>query len=163
MKEILTRILEKLQSDVPELKYIDENWGQMEIEQQPVKFPMAIVDMGTGTCSNMGSGIQLVDATVTVTVAALRLSQTSSGVKPERREQAFEFYDLLHKIHKTLHSFAPAQHSSSLTRIGINKTAIGNGVKVVELIYKITYEEKSYDKPAKVKISDVNISGNFNN
>lgn len=146
MKGILTSILEKLKTEIPELKYIDENWGQMELEQPPVKFPMAIIDMGTAACSNQGMGIQLVDATVVVTVAALRLSQTSGGVKPERREQAFEFYDLLHKIHAALHGFAPAEYSSRLTRIALSNSATGNGVKVVDLTYRLTYREKSYEQ-----------------
>lgn len=45
MKDIILAIQEKLNSQVADLKYIDKDWGQLDYDQPPVKYPFCLIDI----------------------------------------------------------------------------------------------------------------------
>ena len=54
MKALLEKIQEKL-SEVEGLKYIDENWGQLDYysPNMPVQYPCVLIDIGQVQYSNL--------------------------------------------------------------------------------------------------------------
>ena len=44
IKTILLAVQQRLAERVPELAYIDKNWGQLDYEAPPVKWPCALLD-----------------------------------------------------------------------------------------------------------------------
>ncbi|MDR2964016.1 MAG: hypothetical protein LBU90_10360 [Bacteroidales bacterium] len=141
MKEILNAILERLAA-LPELKYVDENWGQMNIAQSPAKFPMALVDVESVEFSNMGNHVQEGEARITVTIAALRLSNSSSGAPAAQRRSNFEFYDLLTAAHCALHHWRPANHAGLMVRLAQRRIDSADGYKITELTYGVRYRQQ---------------------
>lgn len=83
-KDLLLSIQERL-ATVPELKYIDKDWGQLRYEQPAVKYPCALIDLEQAGFSETGKGGQLADVSVTITIADQRLTPTSLYAPPERR------------------------------------------------------------------------------
>ena len=47
MKHILEAVMERLQEQVPDLRYIAEDWGQLDFynDAPPVKFPCALISV----------------------------------------------------------------------------------------------------------------------
>ena len=45
IKTILLAVQQRLAERVPELAYIDKNWGQLDYEAPPVKWPCALLDL----------------------------------------------------------------------------------------------------------------------
>ena len=45
IKTILLAVQQRLADQVPELAYIDKNWGQLDYEAPPVKWPCALLDI----------------------------------------------------------------------------------------------------------------------
>ena len=58
MKALLEKIQEKL-SEVEGLKYIDENWGQLDYysPNMPVQYPCVLIDIGQVQYSNLGKDL----------------------------------------------------------------------------------------------------------
>ena len=67
-------------------KYIDEDWGQLDdySTNPPAKWPCALVDIVEAKPGNLGGLIQVVDITIMIRVAALRLSPGSQKTTAEQ-------------------------------------------------------------------------------
>lgn len=135
MKEILTNVLDRLAGTVPELMYIDENWGQLDFYKPnaPVKYPAAVIDFEKVYWENMGDLTQNATAVITINIATLRLSGSSSGVTSQRRAEAFEIYDIIDKVVHSLHGWAPVETCSCLVRSETTKMGVVDGIKKYQL------------------------------
>ncbi|MDD4395680.1 MAG: hypothetical protein PHQ33_07330, partial [Bacteroidales bacterium] len=91
MKQIFLDIQTKL-SGITELKHIDKNWGQLQYEQPPVKFPCALLDIANVNYSQMGKLAQLAEGDIEITVANLRLTNTS--YRNPNRDDAYAVFDI---------------------------------------------------------------------
>ena len=152
MKQLLTNIIERL-SEIPVLKYIDENWGQAHTSQpNPVKYPMALIDVESVEWGNLGNHVQLGKARIVVSVSALRLSNTSKGAPKEQSDLSFDFYNLLYDIHCALHAWVPAGNAGPMTRIDTRRIRSANGIKTTELTFLTTVQEALPDKYEKIKL-----------
>ena len=85
MKALLEKIQEKL-SEVEGLKYIDENWGQLDYysPNMPVQYPCVLIDIGQVQYSNLGKDLtkrpvqrQIGSVQLRLTIANMRLTNTS--------------------------------------------------------------------------------------
>jgi hypothetical protein len=119
MKQLLNAVLGRLEA-IPALKYVDIDWGQMAIgTPNPVKYPACLVRLVDAQWANQGALIQRGKITVSVSLIALRLSNTSSGVtgrNPAQRVRALEFYDLADTVFARLHGWQPFDDASRLVR-----------------------------------------------
>lgn len=113
MKTILQNIQNKL-SEVTELKYIDEDWGQLNMYQPPVKWPCCLIDISDVNYSNLGidrsvvpQNRQLGKATVKLTLANLKLTNTSMQAPQTQKNQAWFIWDLAQKIHQKYTDLRP--------------------------------------------------------
>lgn len=58
MKQLIIDIQNRLAS-LPELKYIDIDWGQIDYyDQPPVKYPCALIEIRQADYSNEGQHVQ---------------------------------------------------------------------------------------------------------
>lgn len=129
MDEITTILLgvqDHLGESVPELAYVDKDWGQLSQEKPAVKFPCALIDLKDITFTQTGSGGQVADTQITVTVANLRL--TSSSLLAPNKGDAYQIIGLLAKIHAALHLFSAGDYApySGRSCARSSRTAHGN-------------------------------------
>lgn len=80
----MKNLLEKLQlrlSEIPQLKYIDENWGQLDYysPNMPVQYPCVLIDIGQVQYSNLGKDLtkipqqrQIALVQIKITIANMR-------------------------------------------------------------------------------------------
>lgn len=146
MKELLTDIQNRLLAEVPELKYVDMDWGQLDFynPHPPVKFPCALIDINSVQWSNVLKKGQMGLATTVITVADLRLSNTSGAAPQSQKDKAMEIFDVLEKIHIALHGWTAHASYTSLIRQTNTLRRREDGVK----FYQITFTTEVKDDSA---------------
>lgn len=102
METIFKSTITKL-SEIPELKWIDHDFGQLELENSPVIYPCALVDVPDIDWSNSTNLEQQGDTVVTVRLGFKVYDRTSSSAPTSMRERAAEHFSIIKKVIKALH------------------------------------------------------------
>ncbi len=148
MKTLLENLQQKL-SEITELKYIDENWGQLDYysPNMPVQWPCCLIDLQNAQFSNISKNInkrprdrQNATINIELTLANIRLTNTSYKAPAMQKENAWKLFDLIEKIHKTLHGSTVIENGSKLLRTSFGRMQRDDGVQE----YKIVYETKIF-------------------
>lgn len=142
IKTILLSIQEQLGECVPELAYVDKDWGQLSYEQPSVNFPCALLDIENINYSQQGNGGQIADAQITVTVANLRL--VSSSLLAPKKEVAYEVIDLLDRVHNALQLFSNGEYAP-LFRTNLKKVVADSSKECYKMTYQTAFSV-SHDK-----------------
>lgn len=144
MKQLLTDIQNRLLAEVPELKYVDIDWGQLDFynPHPPVKFPCALIDISNVQWSNVLKKGQMGLATVVITVADLRLSNTSGAAPQGQKDKAMEIFEVLKNIYVALHGWTSHATYSGLIRQANTLRRREDGVKLYQITF--TTEVKDY-------------------
>ena len=143
MKQILINIQNRL-AEISELRYIDEDWGQIDYysPNMPVKWPCCLIDIQSGQFSNISK-----DATkrpkdrqnglfsVKITLANMKLTNTSYLAPQTQKDNAWAIFDLVEKIHEKLHGFSPDNNCEKMLRSSFGRTQRDDGVQEYAVIY----------------------------
>lgn len=140
MKHIITDIQNRLSSEVPELKYIAQDWGQLDLfgDFPPLKFPAALIDITNATFSNAGRGVQEAQVTISVTIADLS-NLISRNASQTMQDRAYRIFDIMKKVQKALHQWNGANDYAPLVREAMNRTVREDGARMRTLIYSTTW------------------------
>ncbi len=141
MKEAFKDILERLKT-IPELRYVGEDWGQLNFEQPPVDWPCALIDLSNAEFSSSGMKAQQTEATVNITIADIRYHSVSSALPPEQEAKAFEIFDLIDKVNRLLHGTG-GEHYSRLCRVSLKKMLREDAVREFVMSYKFSYTDST--------------------
>lgn len=148
MNEILNAIQKNIDTNLPAVKYIDENWGQLDIygPEIPVKWPCVLIDLNQAPqFSNTGKKMNLLPVNrqqgtvvVELTVAALKLTNSSFKAPPTQKWHGFEIWEIVNDLHKIIHGWQPAEQSGSMTRTGMSKVRRDDGVQEIRVLYSLS-------------------------
>ena len=141
MKHIFLEIQQRIKDTVPEVKWIDQDLGQLEFytERPPVLFPCVLIDFDDITFSDMGNHAQICSATVKLRVA-FNVVQHSNGVTPQsQRDKALEIFDVMAKLHQYLHGWS-GTNFGELTRTRQTAEPREDTLRVYVLQYSVNYE-----------------------
>lgn len=143
MKEILQNIQNRL-STITEIRYIDEDWGQIDYysPNMPVQYPCALIDLASGQFTNISKDFskqpnnrQIGDFSVKITLVNLRLSNTSLKSPQIQKDNTWGLFDLVEKIHQTLHGWRPKENCSKLLRNSFTRVMRDDGLQEYNIIY----------------------------
>jgi hypothetical protein len=147
MKAFLEAIQTKL-ATIPALKYIDEDWGQMDSysPNPPTIFPCALIDITSMNFSNIGKdntadpiNRQLGEGTVTFIIADLKLSNTSHRAPQSQKDNAWNIWTILDDLHKAVHGWKPLGDSGALMRTGFKRIRRDDGIREYQITYSIGF------------------------
>lgn len=147
MKTFLEAIQSKL-STITALKYIDEDWGQMDSysPNPPAKFPCVLIDITSLNFSNIGKNNnanpinrQLGDGTITFIIANLKLSNTSHQAPQSQKDNAWSIWTIIDDLHKVVHGWKPIQESGALMRTGLKRIRRDDGIQEYQITYSIGF------------------------
>lgn len=127
-------------SEIPELNYVSEDWGQLNFEQPPVNWPCALIDLSDGVYQNTSENQQRADVTLTIRVGDIRFNGVTSYTPTELAQNAFAIYGIMTKIHKKLHGQA-CSGTSSFSRVSIKKIERQDSVREFVMSYKFRFTE----------------------
>jgi hypothetical protein len=145
MKELIRAIQDKLCADTDALKYVDQDWGQMDYyDRPPVKFPCALIDVQSAVYENEGRLIQQCEATIVIRLFELKLSNSSNSAPDGQKDNAQRIWQLAEDVNRALHgqNFLPAGYSS-LTRKEMRRTKRRDGSYQTELFYRVIFKDFS--------------------
>ena len=143
MKALLEKIQQQV-SEIAELKYIDENWGQLDYysPNMPVQFPCALIDVQQVQFSNLGRDMskkpvqrQIGTIQIKITVANMRLSNSSMQAPRRQKEEVWAIWGIIEKIHLQLHGLSLLPNVSALIRSSQSRTLRDDGVQEYEVYY----------------------------
>lgn len=140
LANIFLTVLTRLKTEVPALKWIDQDYGQLEFyENRPnVDFPCCLIDIDDGTFSNNGEFSQACDGILIIRLGLPSYSQTNSITPLPVIEKALEYYNLEHTVNKALHGFQ-SQYFSTLTRLKADKEKRNDNLRVRVMRYALNY------------------------
>ena len=139
MKQIIQNIQDRLMQAVGELKYVDQDWGQMDFWREvPVKFPCALIDIQSAQYTNNSQMVQQGVATVVIRLFDLKLSNSSSKAPDNQKENAKKIWQLIEDVNKALHGQNFLQEDYGLPiRTQMRRTKREDGCYQTELYYTI--------------------------
>lgn len=143
MNQILLAIQAKL-AEVAELKYIDENWGQLDLygPEIPVQWPCALIALSGGNFSNIGRDLKAKpmnrqEGTLSfeITIAKLKLTNSSFMAPESQKTQAFEVWEIVEKAHEVLHGWKPIENAGGMIRTNFGSVRRDDGVQEIRITY----------------------------
>jgi hypothetical protein len=107
--QLFIDISNRLKERVPELKWIDQDFGQLERYKYraPVSFPAALIDFAQATYEEVSQLEQITDLVITVRLAFAPWSQSYQDAPLDVKEKALEFYKIEQKVYAALHGWSP--------------------------------------------------------
>lgn len=143
MKEIIQQVQNRLTAAVPALKYVDQDWGQMDFyPNPPVKFPCALIDIQSAQYTNAGEFVQQGAATVVITLFDMRLSNSSNAAPEAQKKNAQKIWQLLENVNKALHGQNFLQQGYGLPiRQQMRRTKRNDGCYQTELYYTVQFTD----------------------
>ncbi|MBS7234264.1 hypothetical protein KHA90_25035, partial [Flavobacterium psychroterrae] len=130
------------------LKYIDEDWGQMDSysPNPPAQFPCALIDITSLNFSNIGKdntanppNRQLGEGTVTFIIANLKLTNTSHRAPQSQKDNAWTIWTIIDDLHKTIHGWKPIDASGALMRTNFKRIRRDDGIQEYQITYSIGF------------------------
>lgn len=143
----MKNLLEKLQlrlAEIPQLKYIDENWGQLDYysPNMPVQYPCTLIDVQQVQYSNIGKDLtkipqqrQIALVQIKITIANMRLTNTSLLAPRRQKEDSWSIWTLIEMIHQKIHGFSLLPNVTPLIRTSQNRTLRDDGIQEYEVYY----------------------------
>lgn len=145
MKDIYDALLTRLSGQIPALKMIDFDMGQLgvlDLDLRPsVKFPCALIDITYPRCTDISGDIQLVESMIKIRLAFETPLPTDSNATKARRDAALLIFDTVDLVYKALQGYSAAGIFTELSRrsqVPDNRYA---GIKIIEMIFDTTFED----------------------
>ena len=145
MKVVLQNIQDILTA-IPELRYIDEDWGQLDdySPNPPTQFPLALIDIGNLQYSDIGKdrsatpqNRQMATGTIVISIANLKLTNTSGKAPQTQKNQAWSIWDIIQGIHEKLHGIVVGGSAGAMMRTATKKVKRDDGIQEYEVTYTI--------------------------
>lgn len=128
----ITTLVNDLLSQIEEFKYIDRNWGQLELEQPAVKFPCAITDVDSIQYADLLQKAQLAECEFTITVAVQNFHSTSQ--KSPCKDNGNDIFVIIDKVHEILQGYS-TEALTPFCRRRLQKIEAEKGYSIYQLTY----------------------------
>lgn len=145
--ELFLAIQDRIQDQVPEIKYIDQNLGQYLNEEfrKSMLWPCLLIDFPSTSFSALQGNNQLGDASIVVTLFNDIWNNTNNLTPLDIKKSGLEYLVINQKIFKALQGWSPnfCTPFSRVHKKGHNDNEIGLNVK--ETMFSSSYEDYSCD------------------
>ena len=144
-KEVLQNIQNRLQA-IPELRYVDEDWGQLDdySSNPPTQFPLALIDIGNLQFTDIGKdktttpqNRQMATGTIVISIANLKLTNSSARAPQPQKDKAWAIWDIVESVHAKLHGVVVGGSAGALMRTAMRKVKRDDGIQEYEVTYTI--------------------------
>lgn len=134
MKKLYLKLTELL-SEIPELKYIDLNFGQLQEEKPPLAYPAVLINLSCQTADDAQDYFQVMQGNFEITLICKMLSESNANATIPAREKALEYLDLSEKIYRKLQGYE-ADGFFAFTRKNVRDQNIRKGLKTTVMSWE---------------------------
>ena len=131
-KEIFTAVCDRLEKEVPALRWIDAEMGQLSSRgdtRPPVAFPCVLVEISYTACDTLSGGRQRVNAEVQLKVGFDIPGPTNSKVPDRYRDMALSYMDVLDMVHNAMQWWDGGRMFNPMRRIRAVPEKVSSGIK----------------------------------
>lgn len=139
MKTLYLKIIELL-SEIPEIKYIDLNFGQLQEEKPPLIYPAVLINMDESVVDDVQDAFQIIAGNFDLTICMKMLGETHSLAPAETRAKALEYLDITEKIYKKLQGYQDS-HFDAFSRKTAKDQNIRKGLKTTVQRFETSWRE----------------------
>lgn len=143
----ILKSIQKRISEIKEIAYVDEDWGQLDYydTRPPVQWPCALFTLNDGSFSNIGkdknktpTNRQQGIITLDITIANLKLTNTSFKSPLHQKDQSWDIWNLIEKLHGKLHGWKPDNKVCGyLIRTSCKSIRRNDGIQEIHIIYTL--------------------------
>ena len=139
MKKLFETITELL-SQIPNLKWVDFDCGQLLEEKPPVLFPCALVDINLPDCEDVSRSTQRVYASFTIRLAFKAMGETHAATPMPKRQLALSYFDIVEKVYFKIHGFKN-ESFYNFSRTGLRSENLRKGLKTIAIDFSTAFDE----------------------
>jgi len=137
---IIKDLMEMLEESLPQVKYIDKDWGQLDFEQPPVGWPCILLDIEEVDPRQLNDGNEQDAAIVVLTVANKRTNSSSSHAPTTAKDKSMATLDLTDDVHEEVRGYrAENAEYNALQPVSFYKRNDVPGVECYAMRYKTKY------------------------
>lgn len=143
MDEILLALMEHIKTNLPELSYIDEDYGQLESQEDsyPVTFPCVLIEYSNTDWEEVTSTVQTGNTSISFKLCLDCYDDTHYGSGTEDKlKERFEFNN---KLYRCLQNLTVTNTMEPLTRVKSRNYTFGGGIKIYETIFQFCCHDES--------------------
>lgn len=141
------KLLERIQAEMPELSYIDEDCGQLEVlndgneDYYPVTFPCVLVGNMEADWEDIGMGAQSGHVQLVVRLAIDNYHDThiGSGTTDRIRERMA----MANRLYCILQGYSLCSNMDGMVRTKSRNYTLPGGIKVYEYVFSFDYHDES--------------------
>lgn len=143
MKTIYTAVMAQLKKEVPAIRWIDWDKGQLKSKGRPsVAFPCALLGIHIAGASDITPTIQHCNAIVRIRLGFDQPMKTDSSTPPEHLSKALESYDVIADVYKALQGFSTS-HFDPLSRVKQMEEANSHGLFTYIIDFRTEFEDNT--------------------
>lgn len=159
--QLFLAIQEQIEKEVPEIRQIDIDLGQLETyETRPaVSFPCVLIDFPATPYSNHSQGWQWADVNVTIRLGFTPFSSASSITPDVTKEQALHFFELENKLYEALQGFTAGGCIQPLIRVSAATERREDAYRVREIQFTTGTEDDTAKTKVGHQAADLEVEG----
>lgn len=139
MKTLYLKLIELL-TEIPELKYIDLNFGQLQEEKPPLIYPAVLINIDASVTDDVQDIFQIMTGNFDLTLCVKILNESNAASPVEVREKALEYFEISEKIYKKLQGFKDS-YFESFSRKTVRDQALRKGLKTTVQRFETSWKE----------------------
>lgn len=144
--QLLLKFQDRITAQVPEIKWIDQDLGQLEhYEIRPsVAWPCVLIDFGNTNYDEMPGNVQWGNAAFSLRLGFPSFSPSQSGAPTSVKEQALQYYELEQFLYQAIQGYDGDGLIQPATRINaMTERRDGDNFRVRVLVFNTTFMDDS--------------------
>lgn len=141
MEELYVKLLELL-GDIPELRYVDLDKGQLMEERPSIAYPCALIVIDMPQAEDMGGGVQLCNLSFTVRIVDKALGETHQIAPKAVINRSLKWLRLQQKVYEKLQGYGD-ENFYQFSRRGGKNEFIRTGLNSFALHFETSYHDHS--------------------
>lgn len=142
--QMLIELQNRIKQTVPEIRWIDQDFGQLEIaaERPPVSFPCVLIDFPSTPFNQYLNDVETGDCTISIRLAFPPYSPSNSLAPESVKEKALQYYEIENKLYRALKGWYPdSEICQPLNRISDATENREDTVRVRRLTFSTSYDD----------------------
>ncbi len=139
MKSLYLKLIELL-TEIPELKYIDLNFGQLQEEKPPLIYPAVLIKIDASVTDDVQDFFQIMTGNFELTLCVKMLNESNAAAPEDVREKALQYFDISEKIYKKLQGYQDS-NLESFSQKTVRDQILRKGLKTTVQNFETSWKE----------------------
>ena len=151
MAKLYLHVLNRLKEKVPELRFIDQDLGQLEHYElrPPVDYPFCLIDLEQFQYTDIGGNCaQEAVGMVNLRIGLVKYTESNNLVPDNIRPNALRYYEVEQKVHEALQGWEGNGFSRLLRRSTATEMR-NDDIRVREIKYAVSFQDNTAAATAK--------------